>query len=161
MLVPPGIFAGLGTLLLTGALVCACTTAGTPVVQQTTSSATAGAPAPSVDNSAPTVTPTPESDEDQVRDAVMAIQDAYNTQNWDAYLQLLCNPMRELFTGPVMDMVKKGRADQGLTQVISVKVKIDGDKATATMDAHNAVMGRQSVDLPMVREDGWKLCKLA
>src|SRR6202048_69907 len=30
--------------------------------------------------------PTPKSDEDQVRDTVYAFLDAYNTQNWDAYM---------------------------------------------------------------------------
>ena len=51
--------------------------------------------------------------------------------------------------------------DNGLTQVISVKATIDGDRATATMDVQNEVLGRQTVTLPLVREDGWKVCQVA
>lgn len=144
-------------VLVAAALVASCTTSGTPVAEKTTAASGSSASA----TAAPPVTPTAKSDEDQVRDTIYAFQDAFNTQNWDAYMQLLCNAMREQFTGPAMDMLKKGRANQGLTQVISVKVKIDGDEATATMDAQNEVLGRQNVDVPLVREDGWKICKLA
>ncbi|MFZ0833417.1 MAG: hypothetical protein WAM92_10075 [Mycobacterium sp.] len=45
--------------------------------------------------------------------------------------------------------------------MISVKSKVDGDNATATLDAQNELLGRQTVDLPLVREDGWKICKVA
>jgi hypothetical protein len=144
-------------VLVAAALVASCTTSGTPVAEKTTAASGSSASA----TAAPPVTPTAKSDEDQVRDTIYAFQDAFNTQNWDAYMQLLCNAMHEQFTGPAMDMLKKGRANQGLTQVISVKVKIDGDEATATMDAQNEVLGRQNVDVPLVREDGWKICKLA
>ncbi len=154
MTTSPRGFASAAVLL--AALVTSCTTSGNPVAEKTTSaSVTVSATA----SAAPT--PTVKSDEDQVRETVYAFQDAYNTQNWDAYLQLLCNAMREQFTGPAMDMLKKGRVDNGLTQVISVDAKIDGDRATATMDVQNEVLDRQNVDLPLVREDGWKICKLA
>lgn len=149
-------------VLLAATLVVSCSTGGNPVAQHTGSpSATSAASAPATASAAPAPSPTPESDEDQVRDTVYAFQDAYNTQNWDAYMQLLCNAMREQFTGPAVDMLKKGRVDNGLTQVISVKATIDGDRATAIMDVQNEVLGRQTVNLPLVREDGWKICQLA
>ena len=143
---------------LAAAVVGSCTTSGTPTAQKSTTSSAGSATSASA-TAAPE--PTAKSDEDQVRDTIYAFQDAYNTENWDAYMQLLCNAMREQFTGAAMDMLKKGRKDNGLTQVISVKAKIDGDRATATMDAQNEVLGRQNVDLPLVREDGWKICKVA
>jgi hypothetical protein len=145
-------------VLLAATLVVSCSTGGTPVTQHTSSpSASSPASAPATASAAPT----PKSDEDQVRDTVYAFLDAYNTRNWDAYMQLLCNAMREQFTGPAMDMLKKGRADNGLSQIISIKATIDGDRATATIDAQSEVLGRQTIDLPLVREDGWKICKVA
>ncbi len=141
-------------------LVVSCSSGGTPAPQHSSSpSDSSAASATATASAAPT--PAPESDEDQVSDTVHAFQDAYNTQNWDAYMQLLCNAMREQFTGPAVDMLKKGRVDNGLTQVISVKATIDGDRATATMDVQNEVLGRQTVTLPLVREDGWKVCQVA
>ena len=47
----------------------------------------------------------------------MAFQDAYNTQNWDAYLELMCPSWRAQYTGPIMDATKRTRADQGLTTI--------------------------------------------
>lgn len=92
---------------------------------------------------------------------IYSLADAFNTQNWDAYLNLICEAMREQFTEPVMDRLKRTRTDQGLTQVISIKPTIDGDNATATLDAQNELLGRETVDIPLVREDGWKICKVA
>jgi hypothetical protein len=84
----------------------------------------------------------------------MAFQDAFNTQNWDAYLNLMCCAMREQFTGPVMERLTTTRTDSVLTQVISVKAKFDGDNATATLDAQNELLGRQNVDLPLCVKTG-------
>lgn len=93
--------------LLVAAVAASCATEGTPVAETTSSSATSNASAPDATN-APS--PTPKSDEDQMRDTVMAFQDAFNTQNWDAYLNLMCRAMREQFTAPVMERLKKTRA---------------------------------------------------
>jgi hypothetical protein len=98
------------------------------------------------------------SDEDQVREAVLAFQDAYNTQNWDAYLELMCPSWAAQFTGPVMDTLKKGRSDSGMTSADVKSVRIVGDEATATIDSLNEMMGRKTVDLQLVREDGWRVC---
>ena len=105
-----------------------------------------------------TTTTTAPSDEDQVRDAVMAFQDAYNTQNWDAYLDSMCPSWRAQYTGPVMDLTKKTRVDQGLTTVNVTSVRIVGDEATATVDAQNELLGRKTLDFLLVREDGWRMC---
>ncbi|MGH3524254.1 MAG: nuclear transport factor 2 family protein [Mycobacterium sp.] len=149
------IFAVLGGLLVIAASVAGCTTAGTPVAQRTTSSAVSqveSAPA----NAAPS--PPPVSDEDQVRETVAAFQDAYNTQNWDAYLELMCPSMREKFTGPVLDSVKQTRASQGLSRATVTEVKVEGDTATATIEGQNEVLSSKTLHLPLVRADGWKIC---
>ncbi|MGH3556560.1 MAG: nuclear transport factor 2 family protein [Mycobacterium sp.] len=148
-------FAGIGGLLVAAAVATGCTTAGTPVAQRTTSSAVSqveSAPA----NAAPS--PSPVSDEDQVRETVAAFQDAYNTQNWDAYLELMCPSMREKFTGPVLDSVKKTRSGQGLSRATVTEVRVEGDAATATIDGQNEVLGSKTLHLPLVRADGWKIC---
>jgi hypothetical protein len=67
--------------------------------------------------------------------------------------------MRAKFTGPVMDYVKKGRAESGLTQATITSVTIDGDSATAAMNASNEALGTRSVTLPLKLEDGWKICQ--
>lgn len=105
------------------------------------------------------VTPSPPSDEDQIRQTVTAFQDAYNTQNWTAYTELMCSAMRAKFTGPVMNYVKKGRAESGLTHIIITSVTINGDTATAAMNSSNEALGTRAVSLPLKLEDGWKICQ--
>ena len=70
------------------------------------------------------------SDEDQVRQTVKAFQDAANTENWDAYLDLMCAPMRAKFTGTVTDYLKKDRERTGVTTATVTSVSIAGDNAT-------------------------------
>jgi hypothetical protein len=99
-------------------------------------------------------------DEDQIRQTVIAFQDAVNTQNWDAYLDLMCAPMRDRFTGTVLDYLKKMRTQAGVTTVTITSVSIDGDNATANFDSHNEAIGSASVSLPLKHEgDGWKICQ--
>ncbi|WP_142383291.1 nuclear transport factor 2 family protein [Mycobacterium intracellulare] len=112
-----------------------------------------GSPTPAV------VAPSPPSDEDQIRQTVTAFQDAYNTQNWTAYTELMCSAMRAKFTGPVMNYVKKGRAESGLTHIVITSVKINGDTATAAMNSSNEALGARAVSLPLKLEDGWKICQ--
>lgn len=119
------------------------------------SSPTAPSPAPSA--AAPT--PTPPSDDEQIRQTVTAFQDAYNTQNWTAYTELMCAAMRAKFTGPVMDYVKKGRAESGLTHITITAVTINGETATAAMNSSNEALGTRAVSLPLKLEDGWKICQ--
>lgn len=120
---------------------------------------TSAAPSPAASPSAAVVTPSPASDEDQIRQTVTAFQDAYNTQNWTAYTELMCSAMRAKFTGPVMNYVKKGRAESGLTHIVITSVTINGDTATAAMNSSNEALGTRAVSLPLKLEDGWKICQ--
>ena len=106
----PRVLALIGAMLVTVALSAACSRGGTPVAEETTAKSTRTSAAETI-----TTTTTAPSDDDQVRETVMAFQQAYNTQNWDTYLELMCPSWRAQYTGPVMDMTKKTRIDQGLT----------------------------------------------
>lgn len=142
-----------GAVLVTVTLGAACSRGEAPVAQDTAAESTQTSVA-----EATTTTTTAPSDEDQVRAAVMAFQDAYNTQNWDAYLDAMCPSWAAQYTGSVMDLTKKTRVDQGLTTVKVMTVRIVGDEATATVDAQNEMLGRKTVELQLVREDGWRVC---
>ena len=99
------------------------------------------------------------SDEDQVKEAIKTFQDAYNTQNWDAYLEMLCPKRRAEFVGGVMDSLKKNRTDTGITTVDVVSVKITGDEAAAVIDGNNETTGTGRATMNLERgDDGWKIC---
>lgn len=136
---------------------CSVVVGGAPVSPHTTAPTSVGA-APTNSPLAPPP-PTTESAEDQIRQTVMAFQDAYNTQNWGAYTELMCSAMRVEFTGPTMDYLKKTRIQNGLTTVKITSIAVTGDTATAFMDAQNEALGSRSVSLPLKLEDGWKICK--
>jgi hypothetical protein len=140
----------IGAVLVTVALGAACSRGGTPVAVTTS--------AESSRTAVTTTTTAAPSDDDQVRETVMAFQDAYNTQNWDAYLERMCPSWRAQYTGPVMDSTKKTRVDQGLTTITVTSVRVVGDEATATVDAQNELLGRKTLDFTLVREDGWRMC---
>ena len=143
----------LAAMLVTVALTAGCSRGAVPPVGESNGESPRAAATATA-----TTTPAPPSDEEQVREAVMAFQDAYNTQNWDAYLELMCPSWAAQYTGPVMDMLKKTRVDQGLTTVDVNSVRIVGDEATATVDAQNEMLGRKTLDFQLVREDGWRVC---
>lgn len=148
--------AALATVTLTAA--CSVVVGGAPVSPRTTAPTSVGAAGPTDSLPAPPP-PTTESAEDQIRQTIMAFQDAYNTQNWGAYTELMCSAMRVEFTGPTMDYLKKTRVQNGLTTVKITSVVVTGDTATVTMDAQNEALGSGSVSLPLKLEDGWKICK--
>lgn len=152
-------YAGIGSLLVTSVLITSCNsslTAGTPVAEHSSTAPPAAAAPPPPPAPEP---PAPPSDEDQIRQAVQAFQDAYNTQNWDAYKQQMCPAMRDQFTeGPVMDQLKKTRADNGLTRATVSAVDIDGEVATVTLDSQNEALGNMAPTLRLERADGWKIC---
>ncbi|MGH3525556.1 MAG: nuclear transport factor 2 family protein [Mycobacterium sp.] len=157
MAIPSRGFAGVGCLLLVSALAVSCTTAGTPVAEPTTTpSATVPAPTSATASAVPP--PTVASDEDQIRQTMQAFQDAYNTENWAAYRELMCPSMREQFTGTVMDTLKKTRRDQGLTQATVNSATIDGDTAMVMIDFQNETLGEKELMWPFERSDGWKVC---
>ncbi|MGV0626094.1 nuclear transport factor 2 family protein [Mycolicibacter minnesotensis] len=146
-----------GSALLATALIAACNspqTVGDPVAESTTTQRSiAAAPPPEP--------PAPPSDEDQIRQTIRAFQDAANTQNWDAYKQQMCPEMREKFTdGPVMDLLKKSRAQAGITNVRVTAVDIDGDIAIVTLDSQNESQGSATPTMRLRRVDGWKICVL-
>ncbi|BCQ06639.1 hypothetical protein JMUB5695_00048 [Mycobacterium heckeshornense] len=144
-------------VMVAAGLVTSCTTGGTPVAQHTTparSPQVPSSPRPAVAEPAPT----PPSDEDQIRAVLIAFQDAWNTQDWDAYTQLMCPSMREQFTGPVMDRVKKLRAKQGMARGSLRSMNIHGDTATATLDMQSEGLNPGTLTLPLTRSDGWKIC---
>ncbi|BBY94789.1 hypothetical protein MGALJ_44580 [Mycobacterium gallinarum] len=143
----------IGAMLVTVLMGAACSRGEAPVAQESTTESTQTSVAATT-----TTTTTAPSDDDQVRETVMAFQQAYNTQNWDAYLELMCPSWRAQYTGPVMDMTKKTRIDQGLTTMTVNSVQILGDEATANVDAQNELLGRKTLDLKLVREDGWRVC---
>ena len=144
-----------GAVLLVCGVSVSCTTSGTPVAQQTTAGESTAVAAPPTSTAAPA----PPSDEDQVRQALKVLQDAYNTQNWDVYLQMLCPSERAKFTGGVMDSLKKTRADMGVTTATVVSVTVDGDNASAVVDGNSEVAGSGRVTMKFERgDDGWKLC---
>ncbi|OOK65273.1 hypothetical protein BZL29_7984 [Mycobacterium kansasii] len=147
------------TALTVTAITPACTTVTGGTAAHLTSSTSAAGSAATSPPAPPT--PTTVSDEDQIRQTVTAFQDAYNTQNWQAYTELMCTAMRAQFTGPVMDYVKKGRAEAGLTQVTITSVTVTGDTAIAAMNSSNEALGTRSVTLPLKLEDGWKICKVS
>lgn len=146
------VLAVLAAMLVTVALGAGCSRGKVPAAGETSAeSQRSAATATTTMTSAP-------SDEDEVREAVMAFQDAYNTQNWDAYLESMCPSWRAQYTGPVMELTKKTRVDQGLTTVTVNSVRIVGDEATANVDAQNELLGRKTLDFQLVREDGWRVC---
>jgi hypothetical protein len=145
-------------LLATLTAACSTVTGGTPATPRTSGPSSASAAAPGTSPAPPPpITP---SAEDQIRQTMMAFQDAYNTQNWEAYSELMCTAMRARFTGPVMDYVKKDRAQTGLTTITITSVTVSGDTATVAMDSQNEAVGSRSVTMPLKHEDGWKICML-
>jgi len=138
---------------------CATTTGGSAQPQHASVSTAPPAAAPT-GRPAPPAPPATSSAEDQIRETLMAFQDAYNTQNWDAYLELMCTAMRTQFSGTAMNYVKKGRAQNGVTTIKSItKIAVTGDTADATFDSQSETLGTHTVSLPLKLEDGWKICK--
>jgi len=145
-----------GALLLAAVMLTSCARGQVQPAQQssaTSSAASTSTAAPAT----PSTSPTPVSDADQVRAAVLAFQDAYNTQKWDDYLAGMCTAWRAQMA-PLIDNVKKTRTDQGLTTITVTGVNVTGDSATATLDAQNELLGRKTIEMKLLRENGWKVC---
>jgi hypothetical protein len=139
---------------------CSHSTGGTATPGHSSAPVSAPASAPHPSAVAAPTTSAPESDEDQAKDTVKAFGDAYNSQNWEAYTELMCAAMRAQFTGIAMDYVKNGRINNGPTTMKSVTVAIDGDTGTATINGASEALGPGSITMPLKREDGWKVCQL-
>lgn len=140
---------------------CTTVTGGSALPQQGGPSTSATVAAPPSHPSVPAPSAKP-SAEDQIRETLMAFQDSFNTQNWDAYLELMCTAMRNKFSGTVMNYVKKGRAQNGITTIKDIKsIVVTGDTADATFVGQSEMLGTQTVSLPLKLEDGWKICKIS
>jgi len=150
LMAPPRAVAVVAALLV--AVGPACSRGEAPSADQTS------AAPPATNTTSATASPTPVSDEDLVRETVLTFQNAYNTQNWDAYFAAMCPAWRDQYTQPMIEAMKKTRADQGLTTVTVAGVQVNGDTATATLDARNELLGQKMIELILVREDGWKVC---
>lgn len=150
-----------GAIGVAAALTASCTTVtgGSAQSQRGGAPTSATVPAPSGGPASPAPS-AKASAEDQIRETLKAFQDSYNTQNWDAYLELMCVAMRNKFTGTVMNYVKKGRAQNGITTIKSITaIVVTGDTADAQFVGESETLGTQSVSLPLKLEDGWKICK--
>lgn len=143
------------TVALTAA--CAPSTEGTATTARSATPSAAAAPTP---HTAPAPAPPPPSDQQSAEQAVTAINDAYDAQNWVAYTALMCTAMRAQYTGVVMDSLKKTRIQNGPTTIKSMTIAIDGDTATATINAVSEGLGAGTISIPLKREGGWKVCKL-
>jgi hypothetical protein len=139
-------------------LLAACSSAEQPTPALSSSGTSAVAAPSSSPPPTPPPAPPPMSDRDQVVAALQAVADAYNTKNWDAYLEMQCPAMRAKFAGPVLEMLKQTREKQGLSTFKVIDVTIDGDSAKLKVQASNESLGTQEITMPMERSDGWKLC---
>jgi hypothetical protein len=155
-------FSGVGALLVAAVLAGSCSTSTSGTAKPAHSTASKAAPTSATAANSPAAAPpsAATSDEDQVRETVTAWSDAYNTQNWEAYTELMCTAMRAQFTGVVMDYVKRNRANTGVNTIQSIAVSITGDTATATITGTNEGAGTGTITLPLKREDGWKVCQV-
>lgn len=93
------------------------------------------------------------SDEAAIRQTVQASTDAYNGENWDAFMGLMCAAKQATFP---LEMIKNQRAERGPLQVTVTAVTVTGDTATAT----TVMSDRFTVTAPyhLVREGSWKIC---
>jgi hypothetical protein len=146
---------------------CSTSTGGQPTAQPATSS-----PPPSATSTTTTAAPpgAPDpglgDDNAQIRNAIQALQDAYNTSNWAAFKAQLCPSLADQYTD---DYLQQQRDDDGLLTILVGSVALTGDTATvitnpnlehgtgfALTEAKTVVhmliyrMQRQS--------DGWKIC---
>jgi hypothetical protein len=138
---------------------CSTVTGGTALPHHSTASPPAPAAAPP-SSPGPPAPPAPASPEDQIRVTLNQFQDAYNTENWDAYLELMCTAMRVKFSGSVLDYTKKYRAETGISTIKAItSISITGDTATAVTQGQNETLGIRTITMPLKLEDGWKICK--
>jgi uncharacterized lipoprotein len=144
-------------LVCTALLLAACSSTSEPAAPSDGAAATS-ATSSSAAPVAPPPPPAPLSDEDQIKESLQAVQDAFNTQNWDAYLEMMCPVQRAKFTGNIMEMVKKTRLENGRSTMKVVSVVVSGDTAKATVEATNETAGTMNLVMPLERSDGWKLC---
>lgn len=153
------VFSAVIAAVIIGCGVLGCSTDGNPVAKQPSGTTSAAPASPSTTAPTPPPPPPPPSDEQQIRDTIAGYQDAYNTENWPAYMTFMCPTMRERFAGSVLDTVRQTRASAGITTVTVSGVVVTGERASATMVGSNELVGVATIDVPLVRgDDGWTIC---
>ena len=153
-----------------------CTTPGQPVATPPSSSTApspSSAPASSSAVSTPPVRPGAPApalggDDAQIRSAVQALQDAYNTSNWAAFKAQLCTSMADQYAD---DFLQQQRDRDGLATLLLGSVSLTGDTATTIVypklehgPGFALTQGQTSLDILIYRMqrqgDGWKVCSV-
>jgi hypothetical protein len=159
------------------AAVASCTTAGQPVATPPSSSAasaTSSAPAPSPALPAPPPRPgAPDAalggDDAQIRGAVQALQDAYNTSNWATFKAQLCPSMSAQYSDAFL---QQQRDRDGLATLMVGSISLTGDTASTIVNpalehGPGFELTQGKTDLHMLiyqmqrQGDGWKICSVA
>jgi hypothetical protein len=95
-------------------------------------------------------------DEQQIKDAVKAFEEAWNDRNFDGFKPIICKEMQSDEEFNEKDFLD-ARGESGELNLDVESVDITGDSATATVTRE----GEDQDDIDFVREDGrWKWCKL-
>ena len=123
-----------------------------PPTPASTTSATVAAPPP-----AP---PPPPTDEQQIRDVLQTEQDAYNTSNWALYRSVVCEHMRDEFSGSNEAIMDQARQQTGLLDVLIGTITVHGDEASVVVTQHQERGTPPNTgSFRLVREaEGWKVC---
>jgi hypothetical protein len=167
-------------LLATVGLIAAtasCTNPGQPVA--TPPSSSTAPPPSSAPASSPALSTPPQrpgapdpalgDDDAQIRSAVQALQDAYNTSNWATFKAQLCPAIANQYTD---DFLQQQRDRDGLATLLVGSIALTGDTASTIVNPqveHGpgfALTQGQTVLHMLVyqmqrQSDGWKICSVA
>jgi ketosteroid isomerase-like protein len=101
-----------------------------------------------------------ESDQEQARDAVQDYVDAVGAQDYDAVCDLYSDSFKdELAVGENCAAFVQEQTSGGPPQELEVvDVRVNGDKATADLDASNEAGGPSRITLQLERDgDDWRI----
>jgi ketosteroid isomerase-like protein len=101
-----------------------------------------------------------ESDQEQARDAVQDYVDAVGEQDYDAVCDLYSDSFKQqLAVGDNCAAFVQEQTSGGPTQELEVvDVRVNGEKATADLDAANEAGGPSRITLQLEEQDGdWKI----
>jgi hypothetical protein len=158
---------GLAVFAATTVALTSCSGGGQPTAQPPTTSA---APATSTTTTTPTRSGAPApglgSDDAQIRTVIQALQDAYNTSNWQAYKAQLCAPLADQFSDASL---QQQRDQDGLLTISVGTMSLKGETATAVVTpklehgtGSGLTKGDSAAHLIIYRlqrgSDGWKIC---
>lgn len=100
----------------------------------------------------------PTSDEDQIREVVAELEDAYNRADWDAFRALFCAEQRtDLFDDDDLD---ESLAEDGRVETSADSVTVTRDTASAEITYQDESMDEPDTETwDFIREDGeWMIC---